>query len=335
MILHPGILALLISSTISLFLLLHAAVIGIMVLLWWQNGASSARQLVLEKRTYLVSTYVSAACALLIGSAILFVYTAEDIHPLFVGAMCATGSLNANPIGWWVMLTKLCTLFLAGFWLIVHRVDHNTEGAPLTRFKFGLLLAITPFFLVDTVLQLLYFSGLKPHIITSCCGSLFSDSSTNVLASLAALPIEPMMRLFYGYALILLAVLVISFRGRCFWKSVISLPIAALFLPVAMLGVISFMSIFIYEMPTHHCPFDMLQREYGYLGYPLYATLFLAVFFGILPGLFCPLKKSPALLAVIAGKEKSWLKWSLVNLIGFLAIASWSIVSSNLQFYQY
>ena len=66
--------------------------------------------------------------------------------------------------------------------------------------------------------------------------------------------------------------------------------LAAAFLPVALASVVSFVSVFIYELPSHHCPFDMLQREYRFVGYPLYASLVAGVFFAVLPGLLAPLR---------------------------------------------
>jgi len=40
------------------------------------------------------------------------------------------------------------------------------------------------------------------------------------------------------------------------------------------MAILSFISVYFYELPTHHCPFCILQKEYGYVGYPLYLTLF-------------------------------------------------------------
>jgi hypothetical protein len=46
-------------------------------------------------------------------------------------------------------------------------------------------------------------------------------------------------------------------------------------LPVSVAALISFIALYFYELPTHHCPFCILQREYGYVGYLIYATLLL------------------------------------------------------------
>jgi hypothetical protein len=43
--------------------------------------------------------------------------------------------------------------------------------------------------------------------------------------------------------------------------------------PVSVAALISFISLYFYELPTHHCPFCILQREYHYVGYLIYVSL--------------------------------------------------------------
>ena len=43
--------------------------------------------------------------------------------------------------------------------------------------------------------------------------------------------------------------------------------------PVAVAALISFISVYFYELPTHHCPFCILQKEYHYVGYLIYAAI--------------------------------------------------------------
>ena len=100
MILHPGILALLLGSAMVLVLMILSSWTALQVLRRWDPDQADERQLSLERRTYLVSTLVNYALGFTVLSLPLFLYTLDDLHPLFTGAMCATGSLNANPIGW-------------------------------------------------------------------------------------------------------------------------------------------------------------------------------------------------------------------------------------------
>jgi hypothetical protein len=51
---------------------------------------------------------------------------------------------------------------------------------------------------------------------------------------------------------------------------------------ISLVSIVSFISLYIYELPTHHCPFCIIMEEYHYLGYSaLYILLFGAVVSGI------------------------------------------------------
>lgn len=331
MILHPGIIALVVGSLITSLMIFYAAAVGVVIFRRWDYESSSAYQLGLERKTYLVSTLVSYGLGFQLVALVLFIYTVDDIHQLFVGAMCATGSLNANPIGWYALLSKCGVFFLSGFWLALNYVDQRAEQYPLVRLKYGLLCLILPFIGVDTVLQLSYFLGLEPDIITSCCGSLFG-SGTTTAASLAGLPVLPSMIGFYGYTTLLLVLMVANlFFARRLFRLLLSF-FAGCYLVVTVVAIISFVSIYIYEMPTHHCPFDILQWGYGYIGYPIYIALLGTVYFGMLPGLLQPLKKRYKLEEATAGLESLWIRWSVVTLIVFLILVTYSIVNSKLRY---
>ena len=142
----------------------------------WDFQSSSAYQLSLERKTYLISTLMNYVLGFQIISALLFIYTVDDIHKLFVGAMCATGSLNANPVGWLALLSKITVCFVAGFWLVLNYLDQKAEDYPLVRLKYSLLLFCCPLLFLILFSSSNIFLGLDPDIITSCCGSLFSDS---------------------------------------------------------------------------------------------------------------------------------------------------------------
>ena len=139
MILHPGILALLTGMVLVLAMVFYAAVTGVLILRRWDFSSSSAAQLALERKTYLVSTLLNYGLAFQILSTFLFLYTLDDIHTLFTGAMCATGSLNANPVGWYALLLKITVFFLAGLWIVLNMIDQMVEDYPFVKLKYSLL----------------------------------------------------------------------------------------------------------------------------------------------------------------------------------------------------
>ena len=333
MILHPGIIGLFVGSIITLLMVLYAVITGTVILFRWDFSSSSSYQLRLERKTYLISTLVNWALAFQIVSTLLFVYTLDDIHGLFVGAMCATGSLNANPIGWYALLVKIGVLFLSGFWLALNYIDQRSEEYPFVRLKYGLLIGLLPFIVLDLILQLSYFLGLDPAIITSCCGALFGSDSTAAIASVSAMPVWPAMIVFYVGAALYLSVSVFTLLNPsgvlCYFYSCLAL----LFFIVSIASIISFVSIYIYELPTHHCPFDILQGWYNYIGYPIYISLFIATYFGILPGLFQPLKSFSGVGEVLSKAEKSWVYWCLGSTFCFLTLVTYAVATSNLNYF--
>ena len=334
MILHPGVLALISGSAISLLLLGYAAMNGAIIFFSWDYHSSSARQLALERKTYLISSLVNYGLGVQLLALFLFIYTVDDIHPLFVGAMCATGSLNANPVGWYALLLKIIIFFLSGFWIALNAMDQRAENYPFIRRKYLLLCALVPCIGVDFILQLDYFLGLDPDIITSCCGSLFGSDGAGAASSLAALPVVPTMIGFYGYSLVLLVVLTLNLRSQAAALRYLLALLCAFFFVFSIASVISFIAIYIYELPTHHCPFDILQQEYNFVGYPLYLTLLIGVYCGMLPGLFQPLKKIFGFPELVAAVEKKWLQWSMAGCLGFITMVSAAIYLSKLTYFE-
>jgi len=324
--LNPGILALLLGCSLAFAMLLYAAWLGLRILSRWDPQSSSEAQLQLERRTYLVSTLTNYAFSFEILSGLLFIFTLEDIHSLFIGAMCATGTLNANQIGWLVLLIKIVLFFTAAIWVHFNRLDQRTEDTPLVRPKYLGLLLLTPLVGLDLLLQYSYFTGLQPEIITSCCGSLFTLGSDSVASELAGLPVEPTMLTFFLAAGIFLILLVLCLSSKlALFRYLLFVASLGLFF-VSLAAIVSFISLYIYQMPTHHCPFDMLQANYGFIGYPLYGGLFIGCLYGLLPGLAQLLPKTLSLHIEIEKTERRWLLRAFFAIVIFLLIVAGPIL---------
>ena len=326
MILHPGILALLAGSCIVFVMMLYASIQGISIMRGWDFQSSSEKQLNLERKTYLISSIIKYALGFEVLSTLLFIYTVDDIHTLFVGAMCSTGSLNANPIGWYALYSKIIIFFSAALWIVLNNLDQKAEDFPLIRPKYATLIIITVLIGFDFYFGLRYFLGLNPEVITSCCGSLFSSTSSGMAGELSSLSIKPMIWTFYCTVIIFIAAALLCMKSRtAFLRYAVSLLSIVLF-GISIAAIISFISLYIYELPSHHCPFDIFQRPYHFIGYPIYISLFCGVLFGILPGFFQPLKKIGSLREQIVQTEKKWLLLSILFILIFVIISSWPVV---------
>jgi len=97
----------------------------------------------------------------------------------------------------------------------------------------------------------------------------------------------------------------------------------------SFVAIISFISLYFYELPTHHCPFDLLQREYNYIGYPLYLSLFAAGITGAGAGVIDRFKDAPSLKSVIPSLQKRLCLFSMIGYIVFTLIATYPIVFSG------
>jgi len=324
------VLGLLIGGGLVVALMLAGSVIGVRVLRDWDPSSASEYQLTLERRSYLVSVLVNVALWIEIGSALLFIHTVDDLHELFVGAMCATGSLNANPVGWWVLATKASMVLLFPVWIALNRLDQRAGDYPVMRLKNALLLALTPIALADLILQIRYFGGIEPDIITSCCGSLFSESSDRVMGEVASLPAATTLPLFAVGSVVFLAALVWALVGRSPGSRIVVAVLAPLALAMGIVAIISFISVAYYELPTHHCPFDLFQGGNGYVGYPLLTSLVVAVVAAFLSGIFWSIARRTSLEGLMMKSERTWLMLSIAAYSIFVVFAAWPLVFGNL-----
>lgn len=328
MILHPAAMALLLTALLDSGLGIYACYYGIRILFRWNRASGSEQQLELERRTYLISTIMSYILSFELMSLFLLIYTAEDLHTLFTGAMCAAGTLAANPFGYPTLLFKTFNFLLEGLWLIINHADNRGYDYPLIRVKYELLILIIPLLVLKNILLLAYFDGLKPDIITSCCGSLFGQNSGSIGSNLALLPHRPMQFAFFsGMAITALSGLFFYVKGRAGYF--FSIATAATFL-ISVASLISFICLYFYELPTHHCPFCLLQKEYGYIGYVLYATLFGGAVTGIGTGVLMPFRKVDSLLVIIPNIQRRLTAVTLVCYLLFTLIVVWKMVFSAL-----
>ena len=198
MILQPTVISLLLICLVNTAMVLGSAGCAIPILRRWDIRSGSEEQLLLERRTYLVSMMLSYVLALEIGSFFLFIYAADSLHPLFTGAMCAAGTFNADGYGYPALLLKIVGLMLAGLWLILNFVDNRAHDYPLIKREICLLLLLAPIAIAEGAVETAFFLGLKGNMITSCCGSLFESGGRGVAAQMASVPVRLAMPAFFA-----------------------------------------------------------------------------------------------------------------------------------------
>jgi len=330
MIFQPAIIALLLAASLSLFMLLAASPFAVQVIRHWDMHSGSERQLKLERLTYLFSTLVAFVCIIQILAALLFVFNADKMSVMFVGAMCAVGALNVNAFGFPALYAQLGLFFLAAIWLALNHVDSRARDYPLVKLKYALLLAAIPLFALSLGLQLNYFLGLKADVITSCCGSLFSADSPTLASEVSTLAPKPALLIFYG------ALIVAIGLAGWHWQQKDNLSgyaagigsLAAFVASIA--GILAFVSLYIYEHPHHHCPFCILKPEYDYQGYWLYIPLFVAAAAGMSTGVLRLFARRPSLATVVPAVTQRLAVVSAIGFALFMLVASLMIWQSRL-----
>lgn len=288
----------------------------------WDTTSYSPIQLALEHRSELIATIVSWSLLFQIFSLLVFEITARSLAPTIAGAMCTVGSLEAHPLGWPVLFLKMGALYLYGWWMVINHIDLQLEGFPLTRFKSGCMIVLFPLLIVDVLMQILYFTGLDPSVITSCCGVIFEVGGEGFGSSVASLPPKFTRMLLLG---VLVGLLVLSYAMK--WEKRPAGRLVYAFgsgvgFVLGIAGIVAFVAPYIYMMPALHCPFIFLDQEHRHYGYLVYLPLFAASFLGMSPAVLAAVERGlPSTGKVAQGLGVRFLQYSRVLWILFLAAA--------------
>jgi hypothetical protein len=329
LILNPAIIALITSSLLIVGYAIYASAVGYQIIRWWDIQSGSERQLNLERKTYLISTVMSCMFGFGLFSLLLFIYTADHIHDFFIGAMCAAGSLNVNKYGYPALTVKLVTFILCGVWLILNYTDNKAVDYPLIKVKYRFLILIAALLIGEAYLLANYFFELKADVITSCCGILFSEETKSIAGEIASLPSFTTKIIFYLSVVLTIRVgIQFYLTGR--QANIFSYFSLWLFL-ISLVSIISFISLYFYEMPTHHCPFCLLQKEYHYIGYPLYLSLFAGGTTGIGIGVLERVKGAASLQSIIPQIQKRLCLFSMINYAAFALITIYPMIFSDFR----
>lgn len=323
MFLNSWSIALVICGLVVTFLMGFAARSGIRVLFHWNPDSDANRQIQLENEIWLTSTLVECALGVQIISLVVFVLAADFYSQAIVGAMCATGSLLANNFGVPALIVKIGGVFFYGFWIVLHQLDIRSEHYPLVRLKYVYLLLLLPFLALDLTLGILYLAGLHPDIITSCCAVVFGETTGGGPNLLSGWSPRLSLSLFYGSALVLLAIGIVLLVRWQKWASLLFSSLCLWFFLLALMAVTTVFSSYIYAMPFHKCPFCILKPEYHYIGFLLYAPLFLGAFLGMSVIVAEPLRSLEGLGEVVPRFQKRAVVSCLALLLVFVGVATY------------
>jgi len=310
MILAPEVLTLFILNGLFLLFATVAFVLSVKIFLNWNINATTQSQYTLEKQSFLTATIIKYIFAIKLPLFLFFVFTLDKISALLTGAMCAAGVVNATEYGTYLLMLKLLNLYLFGFWLTLHYLDIKNPNLPYTKIKFEFFIIAFLFFVVEIILEGIMFTSINIDKMVSCCGTLYSSASSSAIGDILTINTPLLLELFYGNFLLLLLFYFLRIK-YLFALSNIT------FIIIALISLISFFGTYIYELPTHHCPFCFLQSDYYYVGYFIYTFLFIGTFYGIRSGIMEVLGEERA---------KSYTISLIFNTLYLLLVSAYPIV---------
>jgi hypothetical protein len=310
-------------GSLSVFILFtYGVYTGERILKEWDPDSVEESQLKLEERNYLISTILKFALIFKVLSLPFFIGILNSIASIIPGAMCAVGSINSNIYGLPDLILKILGIFLYGGWVVINGIDSRLDNNPLIRIKYRYLIYIFPVALTEMGLDILYFLNVKGNILTSCCGSIF-DIVEGSKGYVKIIPDSLLM------ILVLTGIFILFFSWFKRYSYLYSITSLILFI-LSIISIISLISPYIYGLPFHHCPFCLFKSEFYYIGYPLYGSLFISTFSGIMIGVFEKLKEVDRKL--IESFKKKYFNMSILWWIIFLFISASPIILSKYHF---
>ncbi len=254
-----------------------AFIMSLSIVLEYDADASSSEQYSLEKKSYLASTIIKYIFAIKVPLFLFFIFVLDKLSFVIPGAMCGAGVINSNDIGIPLMFVKILNIYLFAYWIVLDTEDMRREEQPYVKAKFLLFLFLFAMLVIEIALESDFFYSIDLKKVVDCCGAIFATTDGSYLSKILGLSPSVLLPLFYGvYTLLFIT----RFLHQKYLFSLFNL----LFAIISLISLISFFGTYIYELPSHHCPFCMLQSDYHYVGYFLYLFLFLGTFNGAILG---------------------------------------------------
>ncbi|QOG11862.1 hypothetical protein [Arcobacter sp. FWKO B] len=250
-----------------------ASVFGLYIYKKWDFSSTSSFQYSLEKKAYLIVLILFFSLLAKIILLPYFAFTIDSLSEIVHGAMCAAGVVNANEFGYFLLSLKLFIIFIVGAWLIINKLDILAINYPYMKTKLIFASVIFLFVLFEFIIEILYFTHISTDIPVQCCSVIYG-----VTGNSDPLPfgMDMLTLLIVFYSSFLLVIVANIQKNALF--SFIS---GGLFLYFGYYGVTYFFGTYVYQLPTHICPFCMLKKEYNFIGYAIWGSLFLGSFFSM------------------------------------------------------
>ena len=264
---------------IFLFMLLSVAFYQSLLLLKnYKANATDAAQYRLEKKSNLVITIISISIIVKFMLLPFFIHTLDVLANIVPGAMCGAGVIGSNEFGEVALFIKIIIVLLSLLWFRLNTHDEKTKNQPYFKIKLLFFIFIYALIVLEIILELKFFTNISTESPVLCCSVIYTDTT-----DINPLPLNiSILQLLYTFYGLYLSILLVNYYKKRYVLAVVTL----LFSYISYYAIVYFFGTYIYELPTHKCPFCMLQSDYNFIGYAIFFSLFFATFYALSAALF-------------------------------------------------
>ena len=215
----------------------------------WDYNALTSLQYSLEKQNYLVNTILLFSVCTKIVLFIFFALCLNELSDIVPGAMCSAGVIGSNKFGGILMLTKILLIFGLGIWLVINRLDLQALNFPYLKKKYAIFICLFVMILIELGIEISFFYNIPLKVPVFCCSVTFQAPK---------LPFGyTNFGLVSAFFVLFFVILVLNFLKQSMASFVANL----LFLVLSYYAITYFFG----------------------LGYLIWGSLFLGVFYGLMP----------------------------------------------------
>jgi len=256
-----------------IFFLMSVAFVATLPFLSQRYKISQSFTYSVQKNTHLVATLLTLVLFFKLLLLPFFLYNLDKLSLFLSGAMCAAGVVSANSYGGVLVVVKLTTPLLLMLYALLYKESQMQKSHYLSRKRHILFIGVYMLVVIEMILSYLYYTHIPLNQTLSCCSTLYTNSSVHNRSTLS------LLLPFYG----VYGAIVFFTLQR---KRVVVALLSLVFLYTSYEAITYFFSSYIYELPSHKCPYCILGSDYNYVGYLIYALLFFATFYALKDAFF-------------------------------------------------
>jgi len=278
---------------------------AIVILKNYKHKATTELQYKLEKKSYLIGVVISISLWIKIILLFFFLYSLDELSLIVPGAMCVSGVINSNDYGEVLLFLKLFILLLSSIWILLNKADLVSLNSQYFKHKMFLFIFIYIFIVLELFLGFEFFSLIETQNPVLCCSSIY-----DLTQDINPLPFNiSKLKLIMLFYILYIAVIFSAYKKQ----KINLLLLVAAFIYISYYAIVYYFSAYIYELPTHKCPFCMFQYHYNYIGYFIYSSLFMGLFFAF---------SSFIITLITKNKVEYYFKYSTLFLSIFVSIVT-------------